>query len=286
MIDPLLEVIYRQPDDDGARLVYADALLERGDPRGEFISSQLRGVHLRDLLATHGQAWLGPLWGLAMKPGFGRGFLESCTLGAVPREHWASPEWATLRAARLEPECDLGLLLSGAFRGLRSVEASEAALRELLEQPRPLPFSRFVATDEPTELTLQVLATADLKGLRQVSMAFAGPPTRLARRCRELGRRLEMLTWRWDRLEVRFSGTARGPLTCLEVRPARLAAFRGSVALVKRIADLVRALPPGLAEVRVALPSDLAVTADGLAMLEETLRRRPGLSVREVSIAP
>jgi uncharacterized protein (TIGR02996 family) len=45
--DALLAEIAAHPDDDTRRLVYADRLLERGDPRGEFIRLQLRagGYH-------------------------------------------------------------------------------------------------------------------------------------------------------------------------------------------------------------------------------------------------
>src|SRR2546422_761256 len=37
---PFLRAICAHPDDDGPRLVYADWLDERGDPRGEFIRVQ------------------------------------------------------------------------------------------------------------------------------------------------------------------------------------------------------------------------------------------------------
>lgn len=64
----LLAAIYEHPDDDGPRLVYADWLQERGDPRGEFIALQVRGEldaagakRERELLKQHGKAWLGPL---------------------------------------------------------------------------------------------------------------------------------------------------------------------------------------------------------------------------------
>ena len=40
-IDALLADIYANPDDDAPRLVYADLLLERDDPRGELIRLQL-----------------------------------------------------------------------------------------------------------------------------------------------------------------------------------------------------------------------------------------------------
>ena len=41
MDDALLAAIYADPDDDAPRHVLADALIDRGDPRGEFISMQL-----------------------------------------------------------------------------------------------------------------------------------------------------------------------------------------------------------------------------------------------------
>jgi uncharacterized protein (TIGR02996 family) len=41
-LDPLLSRIFDDPDSDEARAVYADALAERGDPRGELIQLQLQ----------------------------------------------------------------------------------------------------------------------------------------------------------------------------------------------------------------------------------------------------
>ncbi len=68
----LLEAIYQDPESDAPRLVYADVLLERGDPRGELIQLQCalaRGEtndhhtgELRkregELLEAHGSKWL------------------------------------------------------------------------------------------------------------------------------------------------------------------------------------------------------------------------------------
>ena len=38
--EAFLQAIRESPDDDGPRLMYADWLTERGDPRGEFIRLQ------------------------------------------------------------------------------------------------------------------------------------------------------------------------------------------------------------------------------------------------------
>ncbi len=72
---PFLRAICEHPDDDGPRLVYADWLDERGDPKGEFIRVQCALEHLQEgdhrraglkareaeLLATHRAEWEAPL---------------------------------------------------------------------------------------------------------------------------------------------------------------------------------------------------------------------------------
>jgi uncharacterized protein (TIGR02996 family) len=73
--DPFLRAIIANPNDHGLRLVYADFLEERGDPRGEFLRVQCMlatlpgddprrpGLEARrkELLTRHGETWLGPL---------------------------------------------------------------------------------------------------------------------------------------------------------------------------------------------------------------------------------
>jgi uncharacterized protein (TIGR02996 family) len=93
--EPFHETILENPDDDAPRLVYADWLEERGDPRGEFIRLQCelariededgRTGELRDrensLLNLHGEKWREeiPEWARA-KCEFRRGFVEEVTL--------------------------------------------------------------------------------------------------------------------------------------------------------------------------------------------------------------
>src|SRR5262249_20802400 len=88
--DPFLRAILENPDDDTPRLVYADWLEERDDPRGEFIRVQCRLARMsgedplrpdleareRDLLASHGEGWVGPLRPWVTGWTFRRGFLE------------------------------------------------------------------------------------------------------------------------------------------------------------------------------------------------------------------
>jgi uncharacterized protein (TIGR02996 family) len=91
-----LRAILETPDDDGPRLVCADWLAERGDPRGEFIRLQCaaarmpaddqRGPALRareeELLAAHGRDWCSPLGLGTDECRFRRGFVEAVEVHA------------------------------------------------------------------------------------------------------------------------------------------------------------------------------------------------------------
>lgn len=87
--EELLAAVYANPDDDVPRQIYADFLLERGDPRGEFIALQLQRARdaapserEKELLKKHGQQWLGALaivlrWGKSYAATeFARGFVS------------------------------------------------------------------------------------------------------------------------------------------------------------------------------------------------------------------
>ena len=95
--DAFLQAILENPDDDTPRLIYADWLEERGDPRGEFIRVQChlaamsaddeRRARLeqyeRELLARHQDRWLGELQPFLRGWTFRRGFLDSITVPAA-----------------------------------------------------------------------------------------------------------------------------------------------------------------------------------------------------------
>src|SRR5262245_56818171 len=91
-------MIRAHPEDDGPRLVYADWLDERGDPRGEFIRVQCELARLphggpdrerlrvreSELLAAHRSEWEAPLRALgATNIAFRRGLPEAVTIGAA-----------------------------------------------------------------------------------------------------------------------------------------------------------------------------------------------------------
>jgi uncharacterized protein (TIGR02996 family) len=94
MDDAFLRAILADPDDDIPRLVYADWLEERGDPRGEFIRLQIAlaeaarpeaerlrlAIRNQELLATHHDAWAGALRELVAECTFERGFVAGITL--------------------------------------------------------------------------------------------------------------------------------------------------------------------------------------------------------------
>lgn len=84
--------ILRTPDDLGPRRVLGDLLLQRGDPRGEFIQMQcdLDGKldwaleeRCRELLIQHATAWLPDFGTLATRPLFRRGFVEHVSCSAM-----------------------------------------------------------------------------------------------------------------------------------------------------------------------------------------------------------
>lgn len=94
MNEAFLQAILAAPDDDTPRLVYADWLEERGDPRGEFIRVQIAladthapgpetmGLLVRNqtLLSEHSQDWTGSIRPLVSELTFERGFVATVTI--------------------------------------------------------------------------------------------------------------------------------------------------------------------------------------------------------------
>jgi uncharacterized protein (TIGR02996 family) len=92
--DAFLQAVLAEPDDDAPRLIYADWLEERGDPRGAFIRLQcaLERIGPADparpdledeaaaLLYQHEEEWVAPLNGIASDWRFRRGFIEEATV--------------------------------------------------------------------------------------------------------------------------------------------------------------------------------------------------------------
>src|SRR5947209_4054416 len=94
--EAFLRAVLENPDDDAPRLIFADWLEERGDPRGPFIRLQCALERLgpadparadledeaRVLLDKHEEEWAAPLRGVASEWRFRRGFVEEVALPA------------------------------------------------------------------------------------------------------------------------------------------------------------------------------------------------------------
>jgi uncharacterized protein (TIGR02996 family) len=146
----LLAEVLAQPDDDAARLVYADFLQQQGDPRGELIALQLQPElpraqqqRVRELLGEPANIarWLGPLAAVVEEPEFERGFLARCKVAFATAkqrsELLAHPLWATVRAI----ECsEPAIAASPAMRSLHEVRGLDiAGIATLAAHPTPLP---------------------------------------------------------------------------------------------------------------------------------------------------
>jgi uncharacterized protein (TIGR02996 family) len=95
--EAFLQDIFAHPEDEASRRIFADWLMEQGDPRGEFILAECELALLprhdprwpdladreRELLAEHGKTWAGPLADLVSGYEFRRGFVERVTLPAA-----------------------------------------------------------------------------------------------------------------------------------------------------------------------------------------------------------
>lgn len=120
-----LRAIAADPENDEPRLVFADWLLERGEPQGEFILLQLKEAeeglsrherqHMSGLIEQHHRDWLGNLQHVLLHPDketklvFRRGLLDECELpGHYGSRKWGrevllsmgDPRWGTVRTIR------------------------------------------------------------------------------------------------------------------------------------------------------------------------------------------
>jgi uncharacterized protein (TIGR02996 family) len=148
--DALFEAVLAAPADDQARAVWADALQEVGDPRGELIALQLAGAtnekaakSAQKLIAKHWRTWVGALAPaiIATSVEFERGLLDACVTDVRRKSvataifdhpHWASvrritfngwgqlaPGMQRLEEARGVPDSGLAALAKTAFPALR-----------------------------------------------------------------------------------------------------------------------------------------------------------------------
>jgi uncharacterized protein (TIGR02996 family) len=229
--DELLAEVYAEPSDRVRRQVYADFLLERGDPRGELIALQLadgRGQldragqrRIRALLREHQLTWLGPLAPVLVRAGseFRNGFLTSARIRQGARglaELREQPSWATVETLEYAPPDFVDAPQLRALRSLRWTESQLLAAAEL-------------GPDLPSISELVVEARERERYYDRAPLTHALPPMFEVRRWLPGLRRIELVTeleplalaWLWTgplgrRLERATIGSSgRGELDLL-----------------------------------------------------------------------
>ncbi len=180
----LLAAIYANPADDAPRLVYADWLGERGDPRGELIALQLTADptpamrrRAAALVDEHATRWLGAIAPQLRKAGmrFERGFLAACKVG-IRRDAAPDPIWSTL----VEVTGGIPDAGPGGLPALRvATELDNGGLEILLAmKPRPrLEMLGWVASFDPRDLVeaIPLLQQLDIPTLRRLELRGFAP---------------------------------------------------------------------------------------------------------------
>ncbi len=151
----ILELIAERPFDRSLRLIFADWLLERGDPRGEVIAASIHENlplstkrRINRLVAEQQSSWAGELSQVldGTRSVWTDGFLDevtllpSCTAKAIEAVA-ANPRWATLRTVRfpmrLAHEAGSTLLALARLPSLEELTAPANLLPTLVMPKQP-----------------------------------------------------------------------------------------------------------------------------------------------------
>ncbi len=185
---PLFDAVAAAPDDDDPRQVLADALLERGDLRGEFIALQLlrarqtatpeQRAREAALEKEHWRAWLCEVPGVGVTTtrvtplhDFHRGFLRSCVLS--PCDLGAdSPSWRMVERIDLTGDHPGQELAAPALTRLRVLTGLDAdSLKVVLAGPaKPRLHELSVSHQTDDREQAQVLALARFPSLRVLTL--------------------------------------------------------------------------------------------------------------------
>lgn len=277
-IEPeLVASIVATPEEDGPRLVYADWLSDRGDPRGELIVVQCalavadrdeQPVHttspLRDqsiaLLATHRAQWLEPVLDIAVgNYRFRRGFIEVIDV--------LHPD---IDAARLREACPL----------LRAVKTPQATVNDVFRHLDVIPLDELTLYKITDTLMLhQVSEQPRLERLRRLDIHYQSGPLHLSELTR-LHLPLHRLALRFDRaqpfdepalLASLTAHPARGVLRSLDLAHTRAE----ELGVLERLPELeeltLTSCSPAIPALsRLALPrlTSLAITDEALETLD------------------
>lgn len=135
--EPLLELIRRAPADDRPRHVYADWLLQRGDPYGAFLAASLRGEsRAQSLLAPVAERVSGGLSRRVRFDDVRRGFLWNVEYGDLARtpldcDGWQMVEQLTFKRDPAPLETFVSLIKTGWLASLRRVDGVASAVEAL-----------------------------------------------------------------------------------------------------------------------------------------------------------
>jgi len=277
-IEPeLVASIVATPDEDGPRLVYADWLSDRGDPRGELIAVQCALATadrddqpvsttspLRDqamaLMATHRAGWLEPVLDIAVgNYQFRRGFIEVIDV--------LHPD---IEAVRLHEACPL----------LRAVKTPQATVNDVFRCVDVLAVDELTLYKITDTLMLhRVSEQPRLERLRRLDIHYETGPLHLSELTR-LHLPLHRLALRFDRTQPFDEPALLGSLTAHPARGAlrslELAHTRAEeLGVLERLPELealaLTSCSPALPALsRLALPrlTSLAITGEALETLD------------------
>lgn len=254
--DEILGQILADPDDDRPRMVFADWLMAKGDPRGELISIQcalarhatrcedigpLEPLELREraLLKAYGKSWLLDAetrlayWG---EFGFRRGLIETLTVsggfaGTYAKVREAAPLLRVLSVAGLDELAGSPALAGIEDLAIRSGFPQLRELETLARSPHIAKLRRlgFVYAN-PTQREIFTFVSLPLP-LVELSMGFYGEPFYGRLVLEQLAKTphrqaLETLRIRWLRRlgTIRELGAALPNLETLQLESADLSA--------------------------------------------------------------
>jgi uncharacterized protein (TIGR02996 family) len=179
----LLDAVLADPGDDAPRLVLADALQARGDPRGELIALQIRRgrggkVSAREKLLVRSltSQIVGPLAPVAFHPVIERGFLAGAH-AVFTRDQLAlrdHPWWRTVESLSTD---ELHLLQRPDLTALRQVRPWRAVFAFLAGPPRPRIESLGLSAQTVREHATVLATSRALPDLRELIVEGDPPPT-------------------------------------------------------------------------------------------------------------
>lgn len=291
--DALFTTVLEHPDDDGARLAYADWLTEQGDERGELIVLQINRARGRVpaearkreklLLTRNRTALLGPLAQSVRLSSleFARGFPVTADL------------YSNTPAAR-----ELGLFEELSFRGHRIPDVPLPALRRafgvrlseaptlVARAPRLERLELFLGRDPPPALFSQ--PTAALRHL-EVQCAPTERDVVFALTCRPYCAALETLTFDERAFSSAFLGAStlgRLPTSVREVTLRRGRSLRACYQVRDGAFEVLRLELLELGDPGVLARDALRAFGAPLALLELKARKPIDLAAVEAQLGP